>query len=46
MLEHFFHWPPQIARLRNNPGVELLDAFAEHLTRSFAMVDAGPKGEE
>ena len=31
MLEHCFHWPPQIARLRNNPGVELLDAFAEHL---------------
>ncbi len=31
MLEHFFHWPPQVARLRNTPGVELLDAFAEHL---------------
>jgi integrase/recombinase XerD len=31
MLEQFFHWPPQVARLRNNPGVELLDAFADHL---------------
>ena len=34
MLEHFFHWPPQIARLRKNPGVELLNAFAEHLKQS------------
>jgi len=31
MLEQFFHWPPQIARLRSNPGVEMLDAFAGHL---------------
>lgn len=33
MLEHFFHWPPQIARLRSNPGVELLDGFADHLSQ-------------
>ncbi len=33
MLEHFFHWPPQIARLRSNPGIELLDGFADHLSQ-------------
>jgi site-specific recombinase XerD len=31
MFEHFCHSPFHIARLRSNPGVELLDAFSGHL---------------
>lgn len=31
MLEHFFHSPTCIARLRSNPGVTLLNAFSGHL---------------
>lgn len=33
MFDQFFHSPAKIAHLRGNPGVALLDVFAQHLSQ-------------
>jgi len=34
VFDKFFHSPAKIAQLRGNPGVALLDVFAQHLSQS------------